>query len=69
MNVQVEARCVPHGSFKVSMDARRILPSGGLGEFPGLCGLYSGPSPQESAGGPSQTGLALAGLLPGLTVC
>lgn len=40
------------------MDARRILPSGGLGEFPGLCGLYSGPSPQESDGGPSQTGLA-----------
>lgn len=40
------------------MDARCILPSGGLGEFPGLCGLYSGPSPQESDGGPSQTGLA-----------
>lgn len=59
---------ISHGSSKVSTDAQSVLPSGGLEELPCFCSLYIGPSAQELARTPSQTGLALVGLLLGLTM-
>lgn len=41
---------------QVSTDASPVRPSGGPEELPGLCSLYLGPSAQELARGPSQTG-------------